>query len=95
MEVLLPGTGRVRLRARRACPGGPGAGYGCNMEPAQESGEVFEATAEGILRFVATTRPTPDREAVVEHIRTLVDEGLLDEPHVDRLISAGFDELLD
>lgn len=65
------------------------------MELREEAGEVFEATAEGILRFVATTRPTPAREDVIAHVRTLVDEGALDAPHVDLLIDAGFVELLD
>jgi hypothetical protein len=65
------------------------------MKLAEQSGEVFEATAEGILRFVATTKPTPDRQDIIAHVRTLVDEGVLDERNVDRLIGAGYVELLD
>lgn len=58
-------------------------------------GEIFPATADGILRWVATTRPQPPRADVVAHVRTLVDDVLFPEREVEQLIAAGYAELLD
>lgn len=55
--------------------------------------ETFEATAEGILRFVATTRPEPPRSDVIAHARSLVREGKLSAADVEVLEAAGYQEL--
>lgn len=52
--------------------------------------EVFEPTAEGILRWVETTRPTPAQTDVAAHLSRLVDDGLLSEADQRRLATAGY-----
>jgi hypothetical protein len=55
--------------------------------------ELFAPNAEGILRWVETTRPSPPREAVVEHVRWLLREHLVADEDVRRLAAAGYPEL--
>jgi hypothetical protein len=55
--------------------------------------ELFAPNADGILRWVETTRPTPPREAVVEHVRWLLREHRIADAEVRRLAAAGYREL--
>lgn len=57
--------------------------------------EVFEPTAEGVLAWVKSTRPVPPREKVIEHVRTLIDEGLLPDAERRKLVRKGYRELAD
>jgi hypothetical protein len=54
-----------------------------------DGSEVFPPTADGILAWVETTRETggrrPSREAVVEHVESLRERGLISDADVRRL----------
>jgi hypothetical protein len=52
--------------------------------------EVFDPTAEGVLAWVRTTRPTPPREDVAAHVAWLSERGLLADHDLRRLAAAGY-----
>ena len=52
--------------------------------------EIFGPTADEILRFVETTRPTPTDEDVEAHVRWLDREGLISEGDLETLRRAGY-----
>lgn len=57
--------------------------------------EIFPPTAQGILDWVRSTDPKPERSAVVDHARTLIDSGQMSERGRQRLVRAGYTELDD
>jgi hypothetical protein len=50
--------------------------------------ELFPPDAEGILRWIDTTRPSPSREDVLGHVRWLIQAGALPPREIQRLVDA-------
>ena len=52
--------------------------------------ECFGSSADEVLRFVASTRPTPSAEDIEAHIRWLDREGLISAVDLVALRAAGY-----
>jgi hypothetical protein len=65
-----------------------------HVRMASDPFELFPPTAEGILRWVETTRQTsggkPTREAVRAHVEVLRKDGLIGMEDLRRLRAAGY-----